>query len=153
MLRELTIKQERFMLKYFECGNATEAYKYAYDATKMKDKQINEEASKLLKHPKITQRLKELREEMRDKTKWTLERVLEKYTEVIEIGLGKKPSKHITAGQIEIELCDTNLTAVNTALNAIAKHLGMFKERIEVSEEFSLKDFVKMNYEQKNGFN
>ena len=153
MLHELTIKQEKFILKYFECGNATEAYKYAYDATKMKDKQINEEASKLLKHPKITQRLKELREEMRDKTKWTLERVLEKYTEVIEIGLGKKPSKHITAGQIEIELCDTNLTAVNTALNAIAKHLGMFKERIEVSEEFSLKDFVKMNYEQKNGFN
>ena len=28
-VQQLTIKQEKFVLKYFECGNASEAYRHA----------------------------------------------------------------------------------------------------------------------------
>ena len=61
MSKKLTIKQEKFVLKYFECGNASESYKYAYSTKRMKDKTINEVSSKLLNDHKITTRLNELR--------------------------------------------------------------------------------------------
>jgi len=56
----LTAKQEAFALAYLETGNASEAYRRAYSAAKMKDKQVWEEASKLLSHPKVAQRLEQL---------------------------------------------------------------------------------------------
>lgn len=55
--KKLTIKQEKFCNKYLECGNASEAYRFAYDCSRMTDKQIWEEASKLLSSPKVTQRI------------------------------------------------------------------------------------------------
>lgn len=57
----LTLKQERFATKYIELGNASEAYRQSYSAGKMKDKQVWEEASKLLNNPKVAQRVGELR--------------------------------------------------------------------------------------------
>ncbi|MGE4336490.1 MAG: terminase small subunit [Pigmentiphaga sp.] len=57
----LTAKQEAFALAYLETGNASEAYRRAYSAAKMKDKQVWEEASKLLSHPKVAQRLEQLK--------------------------------------------------------------------------------------------
>ena len=56
----LTPKQENFCLKYLKYGNASEAYRQSYNASRMTDKQIWEEASKLLKHHKVSQRLEEL---------------------------------------------------------------------------------------------
>lgn len=55
--KKLTIKQEKFCNKYLECGNASEAYRFAYDCSRMTDKQIWEEASKLLSSPKVAQRI------------------------------------------------------------------------------------------------
>ncbi len=54
-LPKLSDKQQKFVLKYVINGNnASDAYRYAYDCTEMKDESINVEASKLLKHPKIS---------------------------------------------------------------------------------------------------
>lgn len=58
----LTPKQERFCLAYLETGNASEAYRRAYNASKMKPNSINVNASKLLADAKVTLRLKELNE-------------------------------------------------------------------------------------------
>lgn len=55
--KKLTIKQEKFCNKYLECGNASEAYRFAYECSRMTDKQIWEEASKLLSSPKVAQRI------------------------------------------------------------------------------------------------
>ena len=57
----LTIKQENFCLAYIETGNASEAYRQSYDASKMKEESINVNASKLLINTKIALRLKDLR--------------------------------------------------------------------------------------------
>lgn len=64
MRKGLTIQQEKFCLKYHECGNASEAYKYAYPRSlKWKYDSLNCEASKLRNNTKVLQRIKELEEE------------------------------------------------------------------------------------------
>ena len=49
----LTLKQQNFVYAYIECGNATEAYKRAYGAIKMKPHAIEVEASKLMQNEKV----------------------------------------------------------------------------------------------------
>ena len=44
----LTIKQETFCQKYLETGNASEAYRQAYDAENMKPETVKKRASELL---------------------------------------------------------------------------------------------------------
>ena len=58
---KLTIKQEAFARAYVETGNASEAYRRAYNSSKMKPESVNESASRLLADVKITARLAELR--------------------------------------------------------------------------------------------
>ena len=54
-LPKLTDKQQKFVLNYITNGNnATDAYRKSYDCTKMSDKSITVEASKLLKNPNVT---------------------------------------------------------------------------------------------------
>ena len=53
----LTPKQEAFTLKYVECGNASEAYRHAYDVgedTKLET--IHVKASELLSYGKVAVR-------------------------------------------------------------------------------------------------
>lgn len=57
----LTIKQEKFCNKYLECGNASEAYRYAYDCSKMSDNSVWCNASQLLADTKVAQRLEYLK--------------------------------------------------------------------------------------------
>ena len=56
----LTIKQERFAQEYVATGNASEAYRRAYD-TQGAPRTIEVEASRLLAHPKVSLRLATLR--------------------------------------------------------------------------------------------
>lgn len=56
----MTPKQEKFCLLYRETGNASEAYRQAYDAGKMKPETINRNAKALLDNNKIATRLQEL---------------------------------------------------------------------------------------------
>lgn len=78
----LTPKQERFCLAYLETGNASEAYRRAYDAEKMKPESINVNACKLLSDAKIAQRLEELRTPVREKAQLTLESHLARLDEL-----------------------------------------------------------------------
>lgn len=58
----LTPKQENFCLAYLETGNASEAYRRAYDCGDMKPESVNRKAKELLDNVKITARLTSLRE-------------------------------------------------------------------------------------------
>lgn len=59
--KKLTIKQENFCEYYATLGNATEAYRRAYDAEGMKEITINGAAYKMLQMDKIKQKVKDLR--------------------------------------------------------------------------------------------
>ncbi len=58
----LTANQEAFARGIAEGMSYTDAYRSAYKTKRMTDKTINEEASRLKDNPKITARIKELRD-------------------------------------------------------------------------------------------
>jgi hypothetical protein len=68
----LTPKQERFVLVYLECGNASEGYRRAYDASRMKPESIHRCAKDLLVNPKIASRIEELRRPAAEEARVTL---------------------------------------------------------------------------------
>lgn len=68
----LTPKQEAFCIAYIETGNASEAYRRAYDAKGMKEASVNREAKALTDNPKITARLLSLRQPAIEKAQITL---------------------------------------------------------------------------------
>ena len=57
----LTLKQEKFINRYLECGNASEAYRYAYDCQKMRDSVVWSKASQLLSNGKVRERVEYLK--------------------------------------------------------------------------------------------
>lgn len=69
-------------MAYLETGNASEAYRRAYDAENMKPESINVNASKLLSDTKVTLRLEELRAPVREKALLTLESHLARLDEL-----------------------------------------------------------------------
>lgn len=75
--RALTPKQEAFCLAYLETGNASEAYRKAYNASRMSDPVIHNKASALLAKGEIRVRLEELRQPAIDNAQVTVERVLQ----------------------------------------------------------------------------
>ena len=67
-----------FCLAYLETGNASEAYRRAYDADKMKAETINKRSSELMQNGAITGRVEQLRAPVRDRAQITLESHLER---------------------------------------------------------------------------
>lgn len=58
----LTPKQEKFCHEYLACGNASAAYRIAYEvAESTKPESVNRSAKEMLDNPKISSRLSELR--------------------------------------------------------------------------------------------
>ena len=72
-MNKLTVKQEKFANKYLECGNASEAYRYAYDCSKMNEETVWKRAWELLKNGDVTGRVKELQNVMQTKSDITKE--------------------------------------------------------------------------------
>ena len=63
IVTELNIKQEKFCLEYSRSGNATQAYKTAYEV--QNDNTAAANANRLLRNDKIQARLKELSQEIK----------------------------------------------------------------------------------------
>jgi phage terminase small subunit len=62
----LTPKQEKFCREFIKCGNASEAYRKAYNCDNMKPETINVKACELLKNGNITVRVQELDKEKKN---------------------------------------------------------------------------------------
>lgn len=114
----LTPKQEAFACKYVECGNASEAYRDAYDAGEMTDKTIWEESSKLLSHPKVATRVQELRAAIGDAHKLTVADLLRELEEARTAAL--------TAETVQA-------SAATAATMGKAKLLGLDKQTLELT--------------------
>lgn len=73
---KLTEKQENFCNYYLDCdGNASEAYRMAYDASKMQPETIWSNASRMLACNKVAARIAELRSERAEASKVNREKV------------------------------------------------------------------------------
>ena len=156
---KLTPKQEAFCYSYIETGNASEAYRRSYNADKMKPESVNRKAKELLENVKISARLDKLRAELKQRHVVTIDRVLDEYAklaffdarklfddngavlpvsqwpddaaaaigglDVAEIGLGDGDALGVVK---KLKLIDKR-----GALDSLARHLGMFVDKQEVS--------------------
>ncbi|MDH1085312.1 terminase small subunit [Pantoea brenneri] len=86
-MTSLTIKQEAFCQAYIETGNASQAYRTAYAADKMKPESINVNASKLLANAKVALRVNELRETHLDRHKLTIDDLIAELEEARQAAL------------------------------------------------------------------
>jgi len=82
-MQGLTLRQEKFCLAYVECGNASEAYRQTYNASRMKPQTVNRKAKELLDNGKIAARVNELRAELAKRNIWTREQSVKALIEVI----------------------------------------------------------------------
>lgn len=80
--RALTPKQEAFCLAYLETGNASEAYRQAYSAERMKPETVSRNAKALLDNNKIATRLGDLRQPVVERAQLTLESHLARLEEL-----------------------------------------------------------------------
>jgi phage terminase small subunit len=111
----MTPKQENFCLAYLETGNASEAYRRAYDAENMKPETVNRKAFDLLENGKIGARVQQLQAEHRRAHNVTVASLTAELEEARTLA--------ITNGQA---------SAAVQATMGIAKLHGLLVERTEV---------------------
>lgn len=84
----LTPKQDNFCRLYIELGNASEAYRQAYDADDMNQNTVNKNASVLLENPKVATRLEQIRSEHMKRHNLTVGDLLKELEEARQAALG-----------------------------------------------------------------
>lgn len=110
----LTPKQEAFAKGYIEHGNASEAYRLAYDAGRMKPEAVHVAASKLLANPKVAVRVDELKAEHAARHEMTVDRIRDMLVEDREFA----------------RKCETPAAAVSATMG-LAKLYGHLREKVE----------------------
>lgn len=114
----LTPKQEAFALAYVETGNASEAYRRAYSAEKMKPASVAVNASKLLADAKVALRVQELQAKAVERHETTVDDILRELEEARALAAGgEKPQP----------------AAMVAASMGKAKLLGMLTDKMEHS--------------------
>ena len=117
----MTPKQEAFCLAYIETGNASEAYRRAYNAENMKPETVNRKAKDLLDNGKIRARLAELREP-----------ILERHGDTVDSLL------------VELEAARSRALAVDRPSAAVsatmgkARLLGLDRQQLDVTVDFKM---------------
>ena len=109
----LTPKQEKFAQAYVETGNASEAYRRAYNAGNMATATINRKATELMQHGTITARIDELRSGHAERHNVTIDSLTEMLKEDRE--LARK---------------NDEASAAITAVMSIAKLHGLVVEKV-----------------------
>ena len=108
---KLTPKQELFAQTYTKTGNATEAYRTAYNVKSTNEKTLNPKASKLLHEYKISARIKELQEKQEKRHDISKDKILKRLQEIVY-------------KQDKLGVDKIDLTAMNKAIDTINKMLG-----------------------------
>lgn len=92
---KLTAKQEKFCEVYVTIGNASGAYRAAYNAAKMSEQAVHVNASKLLKNTKVALRVAELEsmkasttESVAERMEISIERTLEELARIAYSSIG-----------------------------------------------------------------
>lgn len=89
--RGLTMKQEKFCREYLLCMNTSEAYRRAYDCSKMKAKSVNNLAYRLADKVEIRSRIDELKGQTEEVVGISKEKVAGYLLEVVGRSLQKQP--------------------------------------------------------------
>jgi len=141
MKPKLTQKQEKAVLHYFEYGNKTQAFKHAFDTSKMTSKSINERACRLFVEVKISTRLQELRDGLQERAGITLERVVK---EIAKIAFGDIKELYNEDGKLlQPHELDDNTAAQISSFKSRMELSGKDNEDVALIEEYKRHDKVK----------
>jgi phage terminase small subunit len=170
----LTPKQEKFVKVYVASHNASEAYRKAYDCSKIKPTSIEQSASRLLKNVKVSSRIAELSSKVQqiaeERYLVTQERIIaelatigfanaEDYFEWSDKGVKIKDSASLTKAQRSVvaEISQTKtkdggtikikLSDKQSALEKLGRHLGMFKDKTDVNINVSWETLVLASFQ------
>lgn len=119
----LTPKQEKFAHVYVQTSNASEAYRQAYDAQRMKPEVIAVKACELLKSGNVSVRVQELKDAARSRHEMTVDDILRELEEArTAASTGERPQ----AG------------AMVAATMGKAKVLGLIIDKAEVKGNMAM---------------
>jgi len=117
----MTPKQEAFCLAYIETGNASEAYRRAYNAENMKPETVNNKGYELLQKGEIRARLAELREP-----------ILERHGDTVDSLLVE-----LEAARARALAVDRPSAAVSATMGK-ARLLGLDRQQLDVTVDFKM---------------
>lgn len=162
----LTVKQEAFVQEYLKHGNASQAYRAAYDAENMKEESVWRTACVLLKHVKVASRLQQLQTEIASRHGVTVDKIVQElaklgfsnmhdYMQIDDDGVPRLDFKSMSrdkaaaiaemtveeftakgdeaaTGKAGVRRVKFKLHDKRAPLVDLGKHLGMFKEIVEM---------------------
>lgn len=142
----LTPKQEKFCREFIKCGNASEAYRKAYNAENMKPESINRKASELLDNVKITARVQELDKEKKNEAIADAQEIQETLTRLLR---GQEQEEcvvveNIHVGCSEARIVNKQVTPKDRikAGETLAKMRGYFDITIKLDSKPIIKDDI-----------
>lgn len=115
----LTIKQERFAAAFVETGNASEAYRRAYDAKRMKAETVNRAAHDVLLDPKVAARIAGLREGAAKRARETVDDLLIELEDARKLAMTspRSCSAAVSATHVKAKILGLITQKVQTDLN------------------------------------
>jgi len=158
MAKGLTVKQEKACRKYIEVGDMTASYRHAYSTKNMKPETLWRRAFALFnENSKVEARVKQLRSELAKRNDITQDQVLAEYAKLAFLDPrkfydeeGNLISIHKLPADVAATLTSMDVQTIFTkdgdsvdtlkkikfadkkaALDSVAKHLGMFIEKVE----------------------
>lgn len=85
---QLTAKQESFCQNYIVTGNQSTAYRLAYDAESMNINSVRVAAAQLYKDPNISIRIQQLQNELYERNKPTIDKLVQTLAGMVEFDPG-----------------------------------------------------------------
>lgn len=123
---KLTVNQEKFCLKFAECGNGREAYKYAYPNVKS-DAVADANASRLLSNAKVKARLQELAKKIEEESIADIKEMQQKLTQIIR----GEQTEQILLKDGEFVDKTPSIRDIISAIEKLGKMQGAFIDRVE----------------------
>ena len=117
--RALTAKQEQFAQSVAHGKTLSDAYRGAYDCDNMKDQSVWTEASKLMDHPQVAQRVHSIQKAQEEKS-------LHDHARLKRLVLEQLHTEAMTAESDSARI---------RALELLGKSIAMFTDRVEQDEK------------------
>lgn len=154
--QKLTAKQEKFAQTFLETGNASEAYRQAYDVSRMSEKTVRKRACEEAQKPAVAARIEDLRDQAAERHDVSVGRIITElarvaFADISDVasfgpeGVKVKDSAGLTENQRRAiaEVSETKTQAGGTvrvkqhdklkALELLGKWQKMFVDRNELS--------------------
>jgi len=127
----MTPKQEAFARAYVETGNASEAYRRAYNAEKMSEEAIRVEACRLLGNPNVSLTVEKLQAKHQKRHEITVD----KLTEMALAAFKEAQRIAPTSGQMQT-------SSMVKAAEFLGKLHGLIVDRSEVTHKDGVEDLT-----------